>query len=149
MEFLVANKVRLVGLGLGLSFVALTKKYFNGGSCTSKARLDGKTVIITGANTGIGKETALDLARRGARVILACRDLNRALKSADEIRKKTGNGNVFVEILDLASFDSIRQFSEKINKQEERIDILINNAGKLTKAFRCQLVVVLVISLFA
>lgn len=129
MEFLVANKVRLVGLASVVGFVALTKKYFNGGSCTSKARLDGKTVIITGANTGIGKETALDLAKRGARVILACRDLNRALKSAEEIRKKTGNGNVFVEILDLASFDSIRSFSEKINKQEERIDILINNAG--------------------
>ena len=78
---------------------------------------------------GIGKETALDLAKRGASVILACRDLSKAIEAADFIRKQTGNGNVFVEILDLASLESVRQFSKKINKQEERIDILAINAG--------------------
>jgi NAD(P)-dependent dehydrogenase (short-subunit alcohol dehydrogenase family) len=61
---------------------------------------------------------------------LACRDLNKAKETADQIRKKTGNGNILVESLDLASFDSIRSFASKINDQEERIDILINNAGK-------------------
>ena len=78
---------------------------------------------------GIGKEAALDLANRGARVILACRDLTKALNAAGQIRKQSGNGNVFVELLDLSSFMSIRQFCAKINKQEERIDILLNNAG--------------------
>lgn len=125
-----ANKFALIGLASLASFFYLTKKfYFAGGVCHSKARLDGKTVIITGANTGIGKETALDLAKRGARVILACRDLNKSLQAADEIRKKTGNGNVFVKLLDLASLESVRQFAKEINAQEDRIDILINNAG--------------------
>ena len=112
-----------------LGFIA-NKFYFSGGVCKSKRRLDGKTVIITGANTGIGKETALDLAKRGARVILACRDLKRANEAAEEVRKLSGNGNVVVEKLDLASLESVRSFAEKINKQEEQINILINNAGK-------------------
>ena len=92
-------------------------------------------MIITGANTGIGKETALDLAKRGARVILACRDIKKAQEAAEEIRKLSGNGNIVVEKLDLASLESVRSFAEKINKQEERINILINNAGKKLQDF--------------
>ncbi|CAF0995457.1 unnamed protein product [Brachionus calyciflorus] len=129
-DFAKKNQNALITFTSFASFVYLTRKYyFSGGRCTSKVGLDGKTVIITGANTGIGRETALDMARRGARVILACRDLDKALQTADDIRKESGNGNVFVEILDLASFESIRKFSSKINSQEDRIDILINNAG--------------------
>ena len=130
-QFIELNKVPLVGLAALTSFFYFTKRfYFDGGSFNDKkTTLNGKTVIITGANTGIGKETAIDLAKRGARVILACRDLIRANEAAGEIRRVTGNGNVFVEILDLASFDSIRKFASKILAQEERIDILINNAG--------------------
>jgi nucleoside-diphosphate-sugar epimerase len=130
-NFLEANKTPLIGIVAFTSFIFLTKRYyFSGGRFNdTKTKLTGKTVIITGANTGIGKETALDMARRGARVILACRDLTRANKAAEEIRKQTGNGNVLVESLDLASLDSIRKFSSRINSQEERIDILVNNAG--------------------
>jgi retinol dehydrogenase-12 len=69
------------------------------------------------------------LARRGARVILACRDSTRANKAAEQIRKQTGNGNVIVQLVDLSSLDSVRQFAKKINSEESRIDLLINNAG--------------------
>lgn len=124
------NRLSTICITSVLSFIYLTKKfYFTGGKCYSKARLDGQTVIITGANTGIGKETALDMAKRGARVVLACRDLSKANTTAEQIRKQTGNGNVVVERLDLASLESVRDFCQKINNQENRIDILINNAG--------------------
>ncbi|XP_007910495.2 retinol dehydrogenase 13 isoform X1 [Callorhinchus milii] len=92
-------------------------------------RLTGKTVIVTGANTGIGKQIAMDLARRNARVILACRNLHRGRNTEQEIRHKTGNHNVHLRILDTSSLQSVRRFSEQINKEEKQLDILINNAG--------------------
>ncbi|MGH0172537.1 UNVERIFIED_CONTAM: hypothetical protein FKN15_063031 [Acipenser sinensis] len=107
----------------------LLRRWIAGGVCRSKARLDGKTVLITGANTSIGKETARDLAGRGARMVIACRDLAKAEQAAAEIRRTTGNGNVAVRRLDLASLSSVRQFSREFNEREERLDILINNAG--------------------
>lgn len=88
-----------------------------------------KTVIITGANTGIGKETALDLAKRGARVILACRNVQKAELAKGEIIKTSGNDNVIVRELDLASLASVRTFATGILESESRLDILINNAG--------------------
>ncbi|XP_007245715.3 retinol-DH_like_SDR_c domain-containing protein [Astyanax mexicanus] len=109
--------------------LVLLRKWIAGGVCHSHVRLDGRTVVITGANTGIGKETARDLAKRGARVVMACRDLTRAEKAAAEIRRSTGNGNVVVRHLDLASFFSVRQFAHEYISTEDRLDILINNAG--------------------
>ena len=93
--------------GIFIIILYLAKSYFGGGVCKSKARLDGKTVIITGSNTGIGKATALDLAKRGARVILACRDVKKAVIAADEIRNKSGNGNVIVESVDLGKKEDL------------------------------------------
>ncbi|XP_072015689.1 retinol dehydrogenase 11-like [Amphiura filiformis] len=107
----------------------LLRLYLARGVCTSQARLDGKTVIITGANTGIGKETARDLAARGARVILACRDVGKAQKAADYVKESTGNENIIIRKLDLASLASVRQFAKEILEEESRLDILINNAG--------------------
>ncbi|XP_056273548.1 retinol dehydrogenase 12-like [Pseudoliparis swirei] len=112
--------------GVGLFGV---KKWMAGGVCHSKASLEGKTVLITGGNTGIGKETAVDLAKRGARVLLACRDMDRADKAAEEVRKRSGNENVIVKKLDLASFQSVRHLAKDVLASEERLDILINNAG--------------------
>jgi len=97
--------------------------------CHSKTTLTVKTVIITGANTGIGKETALDLAKRGARVILACRNVQKAELAKGEIIKTSGNYNVIVRELDLASLASVRTFATGILESESRLDILINNAG--------------------
>lgn len=67
-------------------------------------------VIVTGANTGIGKETVMELLRRGAKVYMACRDFKRCERARKDIIKQTGNQNVFTRILDLASLESIRKF---------------------------------------
>uniref|UniRef100_A0A8C2DSB5 Protein transport protein Sec61 subunit gamma n=2 Tax=Cyprinus carpio TaxID=7962 RepID=A0A8C2DSB5_CYPCA len=96
---------------------------------SSSVRLDDKTVIITGANTGIGKETARDLAKRGARVIMACRDLEKAEAARKDLIEDSGNQNIVANKLDLSDTKSIRAFAELINKEEKQVNILINNAG--------------------
>uniref|UniRef100_A0A3P8VBB4 Zgc:112332 n=1 Tax=Cynoglossus semilaevis TaxID=244447 RepID=A0A3P8VBB4_CYNSE len=88
-----------------------------------------RCVIITGANTGIGKETARDLARRGARIIMACRDLERATEAREDILEDTGNENIVIRKLDLSDTKSIRAFAEVIIKEEKQVNVLINNAG--------------------
>lgn len=89
----------------------------------------GKTVIITGANSGLGEETALDMAARGARVIMACRDLGKANGVRESIIAKTNNRQVFVKKLDLSSLESVREFAAQILDEEKNIHVLINNAG--------------------
>ena len=121
-------------VALALVFLIITyhliiKSRVGGAVCASKTRMDGKTVIVTGANTGIGKETALDLAKRGARVIMACRDLKKGETALNDIVEKTGSKNVVLKQLDLASLKSIREFAENINKNEPHLHVLINNAG--------------------
>ncbi|XP_056328966.1 dehydrogenase/reductase (SDR family) member 13 like 1 [Danio aesculapii] len=96
---------------------------------TGTAKLYGKTVIVTGGNTGIGKATATALAVRGARVILACRSKQRGEAAAKEIRTESGNDGVIFMQLDLASQKSIRSFAETFLKAEPRLDLLINNAA--------------------
>jgi len=111
-----------------------------GGWCHSEARIDGKTVLITGGNTGIGKETALDLVRRGGRVIIACRSLERGSKAVSDIREQLAlqetDSNISVMKLDLSSLVSVRQFAEQFKKRENRLDILINNAGVMSLGFQ-------------
>ncbi|XP_059185170.1 retinol dehydrogenase 12 [Centropristis striata] len=92
-------------------------------------RLQGKTCIVTGANTGVGKFIALDFARRGARVILACRSKTRGTDALEEIREKTGNADVHLRLVDLMSQDSVREFCKGILEEEKALHILVNNAG--------------------
>lgn len=99
------------------------------GICKSKAKMDGKTVIVTGCTSGIGKETVRDLAKRGAKVIMACRNVDLANKLKDELTKETGNTNIHVRKLDLSSLQSVREFARQINQEESRLDVLIHNAG--------------------
>ncbi len=91
--------------------------------------LDGKTVIITGANSGLGYEAAREFARNGAEVIFASRDQDKAEAAIIQIREELPDAElVFIEI-DLASIKSIRKFAEEFNSRSKRLDILLNNAG--------------------
>lgn len=118
----------LAGLVVGGYFI-LTRTLFKRSRCKGNAAVAGKTVIITGGNTGIGKATALHLARKGARVILACRNQNKAEAAIAEIQQETGSTDVLYMQLDLASLKSVRCFAETFLKTESRLDLLINNAG--------------------
>ncbi|KAJ0064037.1 hypothetical protein NL108_017640 [Boleophthalmus pectinirostris] len=100
-----------------------------GKRCTSNVKLHGKTAIVTGSNTGIGKRTAVDLARRGARVIMACRSRERGEAAVSDVKKESGSSNVVFMPLDLSSLKSVRDFAENFLKSEPRLDLLINNAG--------------------
>lgn len=122
-------EIFLAAVGLALFAYLSHFYYWAGGKCKSKNRLDGKVSIITGANTGIGYETALDFAKRGATVILACRDLKRAHTAAASIIEKTQNNKIEVEYLDLADLTTVREFANRMNKKLQRLDLLINNAG--------------------
>lgn len=96
--------------------------------CSSDASMEGKTAIITGATSGIGLETAKELSRRKARVILACRNVEKAKDVAQRITDETKQP-VVVKRLVLDSFESVREFCDEVNSSEERLDVLINNAG--------------------
>ncbi|HRI51630.1 MAG TPA: oxidoreductase, partial [Pseudomonadota bacterium] len=89
----------------------------------------GRIAIVTGANTGIGYETARALARKGAWVILACRDLAKASAAAARIQAEQPSGNVQAQPLDLSDLESVARFAERFAAEHDRLDLLINNAG--------------------
>ncbi|KAH7942732.1 hypothetical protein HPB52_000395 [Rhipicephalus sanguineus] len=125
--------VSLVLIVLALAAAVKIYSVVTVGRCTSTRDMSGKTVIITGGSRGIGKETARELCRRKARVILACRDVSSARATAEEIARDTGVRPLCMR-LDLCSFASIRQFASQVVAQEQRLDVLINNAGILSIA---------------
>ncbi|CAD6227826.1 GSCOCG00006284001-RA-CDS [Cotesia congregata] len=99
------------------------------GRCKDTSSLQGKVFLVTGANSGIGKETVRELARRQARVILACRDMDNARNAISEIRKDVSTGEMIPMELDLASLVSIRKFAQQVLNDFPEIHCLINNAG--------------------
>jgi NAD(P)-dependent dehydrogenase (short-subunit alcohol dehydrogenase family) len=88
-----------------------------------------KVCIVTGSNSGIGKETALALSSMNATVVMVVRNRERGEKARTEIVDKTGNHATDLMICDLSSMDSIRQFAKEFVKKHDRLDVLINNAG--------------------
>lgn len=87
-------------------------------------------MLFPGGNSGIGKETAVAMAMRGARVVIACRDPEKAERAVREIKFKSHCLNVSHMELDLANLQSVRDFCRRFLQKEKRLDVLINNAGE-------------------
>jgi NAD(P)-dependent dehydrogenase (short-subunit alcohol dehydrogenase family) len=91
--------------------------------------LSGRRCLVTGANSGIGYETALALADLGAEVVLLCRSRERGEQAAQQIREQAGNRRVFLELLDVSDLGSIRAAAARLSSQP--VDVLVHNAGVL------------------
>jgi NAD(P)-dependent dehydrogenase (short-subunit alcohol dehydrogenase family) len=89
----------------------------------------GRTAVVTGANSGLGSITARELARKGARVVMACRNLEKGEAARRQIEEAAPGAQLELEALDLASLDSVRGFAERVRESHDGLDLLINNAG--------------------
>ena len=95
--------------------------------------LSGKIVVITGANSGIGKAAAIQLAQIGAKVVMACRSRERGQAALAEVKTASGSENVELMQIDLSSQASIRDFAAEFKKTHKRLDVLIHNAANFDK----------------
>ncbi|XP_022824696.1 retinol dehydrogenase 12-like [Spodoptera litura] len=99
--------------------------------CETNVRLDGKVALVTGATAGTGLEIAKNLARRGAKVIIASRNPSKLADARNTIIQDSGNQNVITRQMDFESLSSVRNFADTTLRTEPRLDILINNIGAI------------------
>ena len=94
--------------------------------------MSGKTCLVTGATSGIGKATALELAQRGAKLVMVCRDRAKADAAKTEIEDVTGGAEVEVLVADLSSQNQIKECCDRFLSLHDRLDVLVNNAGLIS-----------------
>ncbi|KAI8368384.1 hypothetical protein EDC96DRAFT_607352 [Choanephora cucurbitarum] len=97
--------------------------------------MTGKVAIITGSNTGIGKVSALEMAKKGCAVVLACRNEEKTMKVVDQIKSETGNDKVEFIKLDLLRLSSVKEFADNFMAKYDHLNILMNNAGVMLCPF--------------
>ena len=96
----------------------------------------GKTILITGANSGLGLESAKALAWKGAYIVMAVRDTMKGQAALNALRKENPTADAEIMRLNLADFESIRQFADQFNAKYDKLDVLLNNAGVMMPARR-------------
>jgi NAD(P)-dependent dehydrogenase (short-subunit alcohol dehydrogenase family) len=99
---------------------------------------EGRRILITGANSGIGYHAALKLVRKGAEVILACRDRRKGEIALDRLHSEAPNPHMELAILDLASLDSVREFAAEEFRKNRPLHVLVNNAGVMAPPKRLE-----------
>lgn len=97
--------------------------------------LTGKTIIVTGGNSGLGFESVKAFAQKGAKVVLASRSAEKGETAKAEILKEKPKGSVEFEVLDMADLESVKKFSERIHQKYSQLDVLLNNAGIMTTPY--------------
>lgn len=93
----------------------------------------GKTILITGSNSGIGLYSAFELAGKGARILMHSRDKSRGEKAREEVISRSGNNDIDLFIADFADLEQVKSMAEKISLKYPQIDVLLNNAGLMTR----------------
>ena len=105
------------------------KRFFNGPVFKDFVDLKGKVAIVTGANSGIGLETTARLAEMGAKVVMACRDTEKAAAALKDIKKRGDHLDLEIISLDLGDLASVKQFTNEFTAKHKSLHILVNNAG--------------------
>ncbi|XP_054152561.1 retinol dehydrogenase 12-like [Oppia nitens] len=119
----------LIRLGISGYFEYLRLLFRLSKRCQSQRQLTGDVAVVTGANTGIGKETAYQLSLRGATVIIGCRNIEKGEDAVNDIKGRNESADIILLKLDLASLKSVRQFAQNVAQQVRKVDIIVNNAG--------------------
>lgn len=96
---------------------------------STDSSMAGRTVLITGANSGLGKETAVALAAKGATTVMLCRNAERGEAALAEVKKRSGSEDVELILGDLAEPESVRGFVDEFSRRHDTLDVLVNNAG--------------------
>jgi NAD(P)-dependent dehydrogenase (short-subunit alcohol dehydrogenase family) len=94
--------------------------------------MTGRRVLVTGANAGIGKWTAIGLAERGASVILHARSAEKGRAAQEEVKRRSGRGDVDLLLADFSSLDDVRRLAAEVLDRYDRLDVLVNNAGLIS-----------------
>lgn len=133
-EGMMSRRKWIVGAGVA-AIVAGTREYAQGPVYKPKEERDmaEKIVVITGGNTGLGKQTAIQLAKYGAEVVIAVRNEQRGREAVEEIKKEANSDKIEAMKCDLASKKSIEEFVKQLGKEKSRVDVLVNNAGGIVR----------------
>ena len=108
------------------------RRRFFGWTELREYRLDGRTIMVTGATSGLGRAVAEALIRSGATVILLGRNAEKTQRAAEELRRSTGSRSIDTVIADMEDFDAVRRAAATVQERHQRLDVLIHNAGALS-----------------